>query len=301
MMTSLLLGVWISLVPLQTARQELSVTAAGGKVYAIGGISGETVLASVEEYDPVANAWSFVAPLPEPLHHLAAVAVDDDIYVIGGYRTLAFDATNAVYRFEARTKLWSRLASLPSPRAALAAAVIDRRIYAVGGNPGGGALTVYDPLTDRWSELAPMPTAREHLAAVSAGGKLYVAGGRNPENVDAFEVYDPSTDRWSELAPLPTARSGLAAAVVGGRIYVFGGEGNRASPTGVFDNNESYDIGTDRWRSEVPMRTPRHGIGAAVIDERIFVPGGAIVQGYGATSTNEAFVAVTPPRRRAVR
>ncbi len=298
---TLLAGVWLTLVPLQTARQELAVAAANGKLYAIGGISGNSVLSSVEEFDPQSNRWRFVAPLPEPLHHPAATVVDNIIYVIGGYRTLAFDPTTAVYRYDPRSDRWTRVASLPSPRGALAAAAIEGRIYAVGGNPGGNALTVYDPAADRWTSLAPMPTAREHLAAVAAGGKLYVAGGRQPRNVAVFEVYDPMTDRWSALSRLPTARSGLAAALLDVRIYVFGGEGNAFSSTGVFEQNEAYDIASDTWRTDTAMPTPRHGIGAAVIDDRIYIPGGAILQGFGAINTNEAFIAVAPPRRRAVR
>ncbi len=301
MQLAILAGVWISLAPLQQARQELAVAAANGKLYAIGGIAGTAVLASVEEYDPATNRWRFVAPLPEPLHHSAAAVIDDIIYVIGGYRTLAFDPTTAVYRYDWRTDLWSRVTSLPSPRGALAAAVIDGRIYAVGGNPGGNDLTMYDPPTDRWTTLAPMPTAREHLAAAAAGGKLYVAGGRRAGNIAALQTYDPSSDRWTTLAPMPTARSGIAAAVANGRIFVFGGEGNPASTSGVFEQNEAYDIVTDTWQTDAPMPTPRHGIGAAVVDERIYIPGGAIVQGFGATNRHEAFIAVTPPRRRAVR
>ena len=297
----LLAGVWIALAPLQSARQELAVASAGGKVYAIGGISGVSVLSSVEEFDPSTNRWRFVAPLPEPLHHSAAAVVDDIIYVIGGYRTLSFDATAVVYRYDPRSDLWSPAAALPSPRGALAAAVIDGRIYAAGGAPGGNDLTVYDPMTDRWTPQAPMPTAREHLAAAAAGGRLYVAGGRQPRNVNALEVYDPKTDRWSALAPMPTARSGIAAAFANGRIYVFGGEGNTASSTGVFEQNEVYEIETDTWRTDAPMLTPRHGIGAAVIGDRVYIPAGAILQGFGAVNAYDAFIPVIPPRRRAVR
>jgi len=297
----LVAAIWVSLAPLQTARQELAVAAANGKVYAIGGISGLNVLASVEEYDPASNRWRFVAPLPEPLHHSAAATLDDVIYVIGGYRTLAFDPADAVYRYDPRSDAWSKVASLPTARGALAAATIDGRIFAVGGVPGGSLLSVYDPRTDRWALLTPMPTGREHLAAAAAGGKLYVAGGRQPQNVDAMEVYDPVTDQWRELPPLPTARSGIAAAAVNDRIYVFGGEGNRSSASGVFAENESFDLATETWRSEAPMPTPRHGIGAAVIDGRIYIPGGAVVQGFGAANASEAFIVVEQSRRRAVR
>ena len=298
---ALLAAIWVSLAPLQSARQELAVASANGKVYAIGGISGMSVLSSVEEYDPIADRWRFVAPLPEPLHHPAAAIVGDIVYVIGGYRTLNFDPTSVVYRYDPRIDVWSRVASLPSPRGAAAAASIDGRIYVAGGNPGGDALTSYDPLTDRWTILTPMPTAREHLAAAAVGGRLYVAGGRTSRNIDALEMYDSITDRWTSLSPLPTARSGIAAAAIGNRIYVFGGEGNPFSPAGVFEQNEVYDIATDTWRADAPMTIPRHGIGAAVVDGRIYIPGGAILQGFGAVNANDALIVIAPLRRRASR
>jgi N-acetylneuraminic acid mutarotase len=94
---------------------------------------------------------------------------------------------------------------------------------------------------------------------------------------------------------MPTGRSGHAAAVVRGCLYAFGGEGNAARPDGVFPQNEAYDARRDAWESFAPMPTPRHGIGAAVVGERIFIPGGANLQGLGISPAHEIF---TPPRAK---
>jgi N-acetylneuraminic acid mutarotase len=297
----LLFATWILLAPVLTPRQEISVAETNGKLYVIGGLSGPDVLASVEEYDPQTNRWRFVAPVPQPVHHAAAATLDGSIYVIGGYRTISFAPTRGVYRYDPAADRWSELADLPSARGALAAAAIDGKIYTVGGAPTLRELLVYDPPSDRWTMLAPMPTPREHLAAVAFAGKLFVVGGRAAGNTGAFEMYDPLTDRWTALPSLPTPRSGLAAAVVNNRIYVFGGEGNPATVTGVFAENESYDFISGMWRSELPMPTPRHGIGAAAIAGRIFIPAGATVAGFGTSDVHEAFAPDIPPRRRAVR
>lgn len=298
----LTLAVWLPLAPITIARQEVAVVEAGGRVYVMGGIgNGGTNLSSVEQYDPLSDSWHFVAPLPLPLHHAAAASIGDAIYVIGGYTDPMFTPTAVAYRYDLTADRWTRIADLPTPRTAMAAAAIDGKVYAVGGLPDGKDLLVYDPPANRWTRLASMPVPREHLAAVSAGGKLYVAGGRFPGNVGAFESYDPATDRWTALPPLPTARSGIAAAVLNDRIYVFGGEGNPASPFGVFAENESYDLKSGTWRSELPMAIPRHGIGAATTSRGIVIPGGAPVQGFGTTDSNDAFVPDAASRRRAVR
>ena len=100
---------------------------------------------------------------------------------------------------------------------------------------------------------------------------------------------------------MPTARGGIAAATLGDRIFVFGGEGNPATNTGVFSETESFDLVTFTWRSEPPMPHPRHGIGAATIGDFIYIPAGAIAQGFGATDVHDAIAIALPPKRRAAR
>lgn len=297
---------WITLPPNVEPRQEIAAAAAQSKVYMIGGIRGGPVASSsatVEVFDPLTNRWSFAAPLPEPLHHSAAVTFENQIYVFGGYRTIFFDSTDAAYRFNPITNVWLPIARMPQTRAAHAAALIGERIYVVGGTaPLTAATWAYLPREDRWEILAPMPTPREHLAAAAINEKLYVAGGRvgGQLSLRDLEEYDPSSNTWRRRASLPTGRSGIAAATLNGRIYVFGGEGNGASPSGTYEQNESYDPGTDGWRTETPMPTPRHGIAAAVIGPVIYLPGGATEQGFGVTDIHEAFV-VPSQRPRAVR
>jgi hypothetical protein len=62
----------------------------------------------------------------------------------------------------------------------------------------------------------------------------------------------------------------------------------------VFEENEAYDPVTNTWRSLQPMMTPRHGINAAVIGNRIYLPGGATRAGLGGiegtVGINEVFI-----------
>jgi hypothetical protein len=87
---------------------------------------------------------------------------------------------------------------------------------------------------------------------------------------------------------MPTARAGIACGVDGDRIAVVGGEGNGSASTGVFPQAELYTVSRDRWESLDPMPTPRHGMGAAIVDGVLYVPGGATLAGFGAVDTHEA-------------
>jgi N-acetylneuraminic acid mutarotase len=186
-----------------------------------------------------------------------------------------------------------RVPSLPLPRGAGAAAVIDGRIYLAGGLRNGASIADFaalDPSTNAWTPLPPLPTARDHLAAAAIDGRFYAVGGRAGQLFDVLEVYDPATGEWTTLTPMPTARGGLAAAALGGRLFTFGGEGNSADPQGIFPQVEVYEPASDRWSGLPDLPTPRHGMGAAVSGEQIYVPGGATVAGFRASAANEALL-----------
>ncbi len=284
-------GAWISLAPMPDPRQEVGVAELNGKIYVVGGLPRTN---RVQQYDPATSSWKSVAPLPIDggVDHTAAASVGGKLYVMGG--NTSSGPTSALFEYDPARDQWTRRASMPTARNALAAAVMGAKIYAVGG---AGAtereLEVYDPATDSWLSRAPMPTGRNHLAAGAIKGKLYVAGGRTGGDfrLSVLEVYDPATDSWATKARIPTGRSGHAGAVVRDKFYTFGGEGNPNTPTGVFQEVEMYDPETDIWKLLDPMPTPRHGVGAASIGNRILVPAGATRAGGGSqTGTNEAFV-----------
>jgi N-acetylneuraminic acid mutarotase len=285
---------WLMLASLNEPRQEVGVAELDGRIYVAGGFRQDRSTAdTVEVYDPQANVWRIIERMPVAVHHPAAAAIGGKLYVLGGYA--GQNPTDALQVYDPAEGEWTLGAPLPVARGALIAAVVEDKIYAVGGarGPAVDDLAVYDPEEDTWTSLAPMPTPRDHLGVGVIDGKLYVVGGRNPSSftLDTLEVYDPATDRWETHSPMPTGRSGHAAAALGGCLYAFGGEGNQQDPRGMFAEVEAYHAGMDNWISLAPMPTPRHGVGVAVVGDRIFLPGGATVQGFGATGVSEAFIA----------
>lgn len=292
-------GSWSFRHVLPTPRQEVPHVVLEDKIYVPGGFDATPQGSQVVEvYDPASDLWATVAPLPFPMHHMAAAAVNGQFYILGGYEGDSFAATGRVLAYDPGTDSWTEKAPMPTPRGAHAAVAFEGRIYVIGGRTSTAVATteVYDSNTDSWESRAPMPTAREHLAAALIDSLIYVVGGRIfenrvYENQNTLEVYSPRTDTWRTLSAMPSRRGGLAAAEAQGKLYVFGGEGFDFGGE-VYSNNEEYDPTTDTWRTMAPMPTPRHGLGAATVNDTIYLIGGGPVAGFSTSSVNSAF---TPP------
>jgi len=239
-----------------------------GKIYVIGGFrlpdSGPAAwqpIANAWEYDPAADTWKALAPLPSARGAANAVAVDGKIYVIGG--------------------------AAPHPGSPETVVHPARPHRSLGTNE------VYDPATNSWATRSAMPTARNHAAAAAIGGKVYVAGGRlgsafisRASNTDIVEVYDPLADQWgSLLAPMPTARSAASWGTFKGKLYVAGGEQRTSEFQKTFRAVEAYDPGANRWTVLPPMEFARHGMAGDIVDSKLHLVSGDAASG-GAPGTH---------------
>jgi N-acetylneuraminic acid mutarotase len=291
------------------------VTTDGEWVYVLGGFLPPTedpderppVSRALLAYDPATDTWLDAGEVPIGTHHAGFVRVGERLYLFGGYRDNTFEPIADVWIFDPASAAWEEGTPMPTPRGALAYTVLDGRIHAIGGTVADpealdpeehhpseedasvGTHEVYDPATDSWERRAPMPTPRNHHVAEAVQGRIYVTAGREGRNftLTVTEVYDPDADSWTEAAPLPTGRSGVAGAVVEDRFYVFGGETFDPGAQRTFDEAERYDPGQDAWEALPPMPTARHGLGAAVVDGRIYVLSGGPDPGFAFGDANE--------------
>ena len=284
-------GLWGSIPPMPTARQEVGVAAVEGRIYVIGGLNasgaGQTI---VEIFDTRTGQWETGPPLPVSLHHPNVAAIGTRIYVAGGYAGAAGFPSALTFDLDVDRMTWTQKADMPTPRGAGAAAAYNGRLYVFGGERGTTVtdVAIFDPVAGAWTAGAAMPTPRNHMGAAVVRGRIYVIGGR-PGNLAVNEMYDPIANTWTARAPMPTARSGHALASLNNVVFTFGGEGNAELQTGVFPQTESYNPDLDSWTSLAPMAIPRHGIGAAIVGNRIFLPAGATLQGLGATAQSDFF------------
>lgn len=220
---------WANLPAMPTARMGLTLTAWGGKLYAMGGrTDGYSISAvgTVEIYDPVTGLWRTGTPMPTPRFHAGAAATGSAIVVAGGELETNVLATVEAYLPD--TDTWQARAALPSPRAQLGLQTVGSTVYAVGGYGGllpqwVATVSAYDALTDQWSARQPMANARAFAATAVADGALWVAGGENVERaLDVLERYDPLTDTWRTVTASPRAFGRTGAATVNGRVFVPG-------------------------------------------------------------------------------
>ena len=217
-----------------------------GKLYIFGGclraITGEGATANTWEYDPVADSYKALAPLPVKRCSAQAETVNGKIYVIGGLETFE----NGL------------------------------------GNRVTGRNEMYDPATNTWTARSPMPTSRNHAYSGVVNGKIYVIGGRIAAgniglvtNIDVVEEYDPATNLWGVVKQrMPTPRSGGGAATYNGRIYVSGGEITNRQLSAAYKALEAYDPVNDTWDILPSMPSARHGDAAGFIGNRLHLVSG---------------------------
>jgi tyrosinase-like protein/Kelch motif protein/kelch motif-containing protein len=261
---------WTQKKGMPRAAHHAAIATANGKLYVIGGFvppkdtqiptgGAWEPIADVWEYDPAADSWKSLGPMPTKRGAAVAVEVGGKIYVIGGATTVAGSKDPYFTFFGPSLVLTTN--------------------------------EVFDPATNKWESRRPMSVARNHAYAAAVNGKIYVIGGRtghafilSATNTDVVEEYSPVSDMWS--APkerMPTARSGGAWGTDGRRIYVAGGEVTTKELVGAFRAVEAYEPAINSWISLPPMPMPRHGIAGAVIGNEFHLVSG-MIQSAGALS-----------------
>ncbi|EYF00269.1 Kelch repeat-containing protein [Chondromyces apiculatus] len=166
---------------LGTPRRRLTATGlADGRVLTAGGFrSGDEVdpggtLATVEIYDPVANAWTAGAPMLQPRHeHRAALLQDGRVFVTGGSADYASLASTEFY--DPATGTWSAGPTLPGSFQNHTMTVLPSgRVILVGGT----SAVLYDPEADAFTALPSLTVARAgHNATYLPDRGLMITGG----------------------------------------------------------------------------------------------------------------------------
>jgi DNA-binding CsgD family transcriptional regulator len=273
----------------------------GGKLYLIGGRSGENTLDAMTVFSPDNPKWESLRSKPSPVSNTQAAVIQDQIFVPGG-RLADGSPSNRleIYRFEDDS--WEIGEPLPEALLGSAVAAVEGNLYVFGGWNGKeyvDSVYVYNGSTNKWSPGSPLPQARAYMAVSVIDGHVQLIGGED-QNGPTTEVWiffpgrDDSGNQAYETGPdLPTPRTRASSVVLANITYLFGGGNNSTGNIPPLIKNQT-DPG---WTPiEEAASTPATLQAVLAAGNYIHIIGGATPTGDSAVHTvYQAIYTITIP------
>ena len=120
-----------------TVRGSAASAVIGGKIYVAGGqTAGFGTSKALERYDPKADTWTALTPMPETREALGGGAIAGLFCVFGGRLANASpsgDAFSDTFCYDPGTNTWSSGPDMVTPRVEIASVELRRSLYAIGG------------------------------------------------------------------------------------------------------------------------------------------------------------------------
>ena len=187
----------------------------------------------------------------------AAVALGEDVHVLGGRPTTGRDCHPVALHQCFRSGRWQTLAPMKVPRASMDVCVTLDRMWCVGGQSlrqTHDSMEWYEPAHDCWfTSSSKMATPRKYATVNAFTGRfpcssqIIIMGGMNDvrTRLASVEAYDPREGRLRALPSLPRPLSSAASCCSGYRVFIMGG---RVDRTGTETNAVwSYDVRGGDW------------------------------------------------------
>ena len=155
-----------------------------GKLWLIGGQSGDRTLGTIRTYDLASGEWGEAAPMPTPRHSHAYALSDDKLYVTGGRSDTLGPFARVIEVYDFASDSWESLPDAPFPLAGHGAAVFNGRLHVFGGEDVTTdevftrhvSMDLADP-SSGWREETPMSEGRHGFAIWRVGDTAWILGG----------------------------------------------------------------------------------------------------------------------------
>jgi len=271
-------------------------TSDGTYAYVAGGYSFDagTDQNIFQRFDPVANAWTVLAPMPDAVTMASAVysPVNNKVYVFGGENITGGTVSNATRIYDIPTNTWSAGANMPDIRAFMASGYYNGKIYLIAGyntpNVTSAQTQVweYDPIANTFNTTRmPYPNANG-TGGPGFGiinGHFYVAGGRDLTNTVIALVYDYNiaTDTWTPRASMPAPNNVPGSGVENGQLALFGGGNPFSLAPETTGATVIYNPATDTWAAGPTLNQIRSFPAGTNVGNTLVAAGGYT----GATTT----------------
>ena len=171
---------WAEAGSMPERRMSGEAVSLGDFIYLVGGTGGTTAML---RYDPGEGSWAVLPGPSQPREHVAAVAFDSELWVIGG-RWGGTGALATVEIFDPASGVWRDGPVLNEARSGFGAAAVDERIMVAGGEILGArpwtalaSAEAYDTASGAWARLADLPAGIHGMPVAGYGGTAFVLGG----------------------------------------------------------------------------------------------------------------------------
>lgn len=194
----------------------------------------------------------------------------------------------------------------PRPLRTVAGLVLGLGLLAAGALLWFGKPWRNGKVEPGWQALPAMAVARGYTCAAYVPHEVYVFGGVSEPAADLIstlptgvvEKFDFTQQRWSAAAAMPIPTFASRCVALEGKIYVLGGRvATAAHKSENSDRVQVFDPVTKRWSSAARMPRQRAWFGAAVLNRKIYVIGGAGQRGPAAKNGYLSSTDVYDPER----
>ncbi|KAL8566239.1 hypothetical protein ACOMHN_046740 [Nucella lapillus] len=243
-------------------RNEFSACVVGDEIYVSGGLrSGE-----FWKYDPTFESWLRGANMFQPRRRHAMAAVDDSIFVLGG-----FDEDEVLYSvevWERKTNKWEECSQLVTAVENMGFVAHDKKIYLFGGKNSLEVVTnlvqCFDTKTRTCSVCASCLPANDMCVSATVLNRcVYVVG------LEGFFCYRPQQDSWDVLPNMHLPRDFVSLCVLNEKLYAFGGRRRGAKDNLYSDSIEVFDPVVGSWSNAGQTPVPMYSYGCV----RVFLSG----------------------------
>ena len=171
---------WTTAGSMPERRMSGEAVALGGFIYLVGGTGGTTAML---RFDPGEGSWAVLPGPSQPREHVAAVAFDSELWVIGG-RWGGTGALATVEIFDPASGVWRDGPALNEARSGFGAAAVGDRIIVAGGEILGArpwtalaSAEVYVAASGAWTMLPDLPAGIHGMPVAGYEGTAFVLGG----------------------------------------------------------------------------------------------------------------------------
>ncbi len=303
------------------------------EIYMIGGTPygyAGSCVSLCQRYDPFADTWTTMAPMPTPRTWISAAYVRGKVYIVGGM-TNTSEASTANEEHTTAANSWTGRRPLPEPVLAYMAGVWkDSLVYVCGGMDSyynaTQSVQVYNPFTDSWTTATPMPRTGDMGSAVIIGDTIYMPDGYERSSGQRWGhmlkgAIDPDTATqitwlWGPQPPGPMYLAGAVS--LHNKVYAFVCHTDTLPDTTTTMTGYVYDPGLGIYTGSLPSLLfegvsclrGQFVVAREAADEIYQVAGGSWPSGEGSGRYNKLFVTpegtseagpavVTPSRLRA--